>query len=210
MIQAFTLALCATTVEYQRVDIVAQSSLSLESTIAMQTAQPIELQSTEMDPLPTTWGKEGTWRWGFSGGFAEDIKDSNNTLKILGVEYEYFVDDNLSLDLGLFIMDVDQVNENAKGLNFTLQLRWHFIAKESWSMFLEGGAGLLRTSENVPSDGSRFNFTPQAGVGFSFDIGNNNRWLIGVKWHHISNANTYSNNPGRDSIMIWTGISFPF
>ncbi len=210
MIQAFTLALCATTAEYQRIDIIAQSSLSLENTLTMQASQPEEMQATEIDPLPTTWGKEGTWRWGFSGGFAEDIKDSNNTLKILGVEYEYFVDDNLSLDLGLFIMDVDQVNEDAKGLNFTLQLRWHFIAKESWSMFLEGGAGLLRTSENVPSDGSRFNFTPQAGVGFSFDIGNNNRWLIGAKWHHISNANTYSNNPGRDSIMIWTGISFPF
>jgi len=75
---------------------------------------------------------------------------------------------------------------------------------------MEGGAGLLRTSNNVPTGGSKFNFTPQAGLGMSFDIGNNNRWLLGVKWHHISNANTYDMNPGRDSIMIWTGISFPF
>jgi hypothetical protein len=77
-------------------------------------------------------------------------------------------------------------------------------------MFLEGGAGLLRTSQKVPSGGSRFNFTPQAGVGLTFDIGNNARWLIGAKWHHISNANMYDTNPGRDSIMYWTGISFPF
>jgi hypothetical protein len=77
-------------------------------------------------------------------------------------------------------------------------------------MFLEGGAGLLRTSENVPTGGSKFNFTPQAGVGFTFDVGNNNRIITGVKWHHISNANTYATNPGRDSIMVWGGMSFPF
>jgi hypothetical protein len=205
MIQALTLVLCAATAEYHPVDIVVQSSLSLESSIAMTTAQP-----EEMPAIPTTWGKEGTSRWGFSGGFAKDLKESNNTLGTLGVEYEYFVNDNLSLDLGLFFMDIDQIETNVRGLNFTLQLRWHFITKESWSMFIEGGAGLLRTSNNAPSSGSTFNFTPQAGIGFSFDIGNNNRWLIGTKWFHISNANTYSSNPGRDSLMIWTGISFPF
>jgi lipid A 3-O-deacylase len=205
MIQALTLILCGASAEYRPVDIVAESSLSLESSIAMTTAQP-----EEMEALPPTWGKEGTSRWGFSGGFAKDLKESKNTLGLLGVEYEYFVNDNLSLDLGLFFMDIDQVDTNVSGLNFTLQLRWHFITKESWSMFIEGGAGLLRTSKDAPSSGSAFNFTPQAGVGFSFDIGNNNRWLIGTKWFHISNANTYSSNPGRDSLMIWTGISFPF
>jgi hypothetical protein len=34
--------------------------------------------------------------------------------------------------------------------------------------------------------------------------------MIGAKWYHISNANTHSSNPGRDSGMVWTGISFPF
>ncbi len=210
MIQALALALCATTAEYQPLDIATLSSLSLGTTISQPDAATTAESPTEMEPMPTSWGREGTWRWGVNGGWAEDIKDANNTLVTLGVEFEYFVDDNLSLDLGLYYMDVDQVGENTNGINFTLQLRWHFIAKESWSMFIEGGAGLLRTSNDVPSDGSSFNFTPQAGLGFTFDIGNNNRWIIGTRWHHISNANTYSSNPGRDSIMIWTGISFPY
>ena len=210
MIQALALALCTTTSEYQPIDIATLSSLSLGSTLSQPDAAPIAESPTEMVPMPTSWGKEGTWRWGVNGGWAEDVKDANNTLVTLGVEFEYFVDNNLSLDLGLYYMDVDQVGDNASGINFTLQLRWHFIAKESWSMFVEGGAGLLRTSDDVPSDGSSFNFTPQAGLGFTFDIGNNNRWIIGTRWHHISNANTYSSNPGRDSVMIWTGISFPY
>jgi hypothetical protein len=77
-------------------------------------------------------------------------------------------------------------------------------------MFIEGGVGLLRTGDDVPVDGSQFNFTPQIGGGFSFDAGNNNRWLVGVRWHHISNANMYGANPGRDSLMFWTGLSFPY
>lgn len=212
MIQALAIALCATTAEYQPIDITTLSSLSLGNTKEIAQHQPEQqvLTTEEMAPLPNSWGKAGTWRWGVNGGWAEDIKDANNTLINLGVEFEYFVDDDLSIDLGLYYMDVDQIGDNATGVNFTLQLRWHFIAKESWSMFVEGGAGLLRTSNDVPSDGSAFNFTPQAGLGFTFDIGNNNRWMIGTRWHHISNANTYSSNPGRDSIMIWTGISFPY
>jgi hypothetical protein len=211
MIQLLALSLCATTAKYQPIDIASLSSLSLGSTLVQPDSSAITDESpTEMQPMPASWGKEDTWRWGINGGWAKDVKDSNNTLINLGVEFEYFVDDNLSLDLGLYYMDVDQVGENTNGINFTLQLRWHFIAKESWSMFIEGGAGLLRTTNDVPSDGSSFNFTPQAGLGFTFDIGNNNRWIIGTRWHHISNANTYSSNPGRDSIMIWTGISFPY
>ena len=32
----------------------------------------------------------------------------------------------------------------------------------------------------------------------------------GIKWHHISNADLFEDNPGRDSIMGYAGVSFPF
>ena len=196
------------TIEYQPIDFAAATTLSFN-----QNAVEQPLEDTDGDSMSistNTWGKQETWRWNLQGGYAKDVKDSDNTLAIFGVEFEYFMEDDLSLDLGFFGLDIDQEGSSASGLNFTLQLRWHFISHETWSMFLEGGAGLLRTSKKVPPGGSRFNFTPQAGLGFSFDIGNQNRWLVGVKWHHISNANLYETNPGRDSIMVWTGISFPF
>ncbi|MBC8309343.1 MAG: acyloxyacyl hydrolase [Phycisphaerales bacterium] len=212
MISLFTIPilLVSTPVDYQPIDFVAATSLSFESQ-PETTDSPLDIQEEEvMSVSPPTWGKKDTWRWNLQAGWAKDVKNSGNTLEVYGVEFEYFVDEDLSLDFGFLGMTVDQDGPNANGLNFTLQLRWHFVAEESWSMFLEGGAGLLRTSDNVPAGGSKFNFTPQAGLGFSFDMGKHNRWLVGVKWHHISNANTYASNPGRDSIMIWTGISFPF
>jgi hypothetical protein len=206
------LLLVSTVVELKAVDYAAATTLSFDrlSVLEEEPTETPENDGEAMEESTLTWGKMDTWRWNLQGGWAKDVKHSENTLTIYGVEFEYFMEDDLSLDLGFFGMDVDQRGPNANGFNFTLQLRWHFISNDSWSMFLEGGAGLLRTTENVPDGGSKFNFTPQAGLGMTFDIGNNNRWLLGVKWHHISNANTYATNPGRDSIMIWTGISFPF
>ena len=135
-------------------------------------------------------------------------KDTNTDR---GISFNYNTGTGVANNkLGFFGMDVDQTGSNADGFNFTLQLRWHFIDANSWSMFVEGGVGLLRTGANVPTGGSEFNFTIQLGSGFSFDAGNNNRWLVGARWFHISNANTYNNNPGRDSAMLWTGISFPY
>ena len=207
------LILITSTGDFQPIDVEAATTLSLGRLATTELQPDSSAENSEEEPMTAStlaWGQEGTWRWGIQGGYAKDVKDSDNTLSIYGVEFEYFLEDDLSLDLGFFGMDVDQTGPNADGFNFTLQLRWHFFSEEKWSMFMEGGAGLLRTSAKVPSDGSKFNFTPQAGLGMSFDIGNHNRWLVGVKWHHISNASTYDSNPGRDSIMVWSGISFPF
>ena len=115
------------------------------------------------------------WLWQRCEGFG-------NTLTTIGLEFEYFVEEDLSIDLGFLFMDVDQQGGDANGFNFTLQLRWHLKVEEEWSFFIEGGAGLLRTSDNVPNGGSKFNFTPQAGFGMTFDVGENDaRWLIGVE-----------------------------
>jgi hypothetical protein len=174
-------------------------------------AEPIaRVQFDDQIPLHTEWGKKGSKRWDVVAGFAVDTEETENRLVRIGFEIEHFVENNLSLDLGIHLLDVEQTGKDAMGLNASVQLRWHFIDEDSWSMFVEGGAGLVRMGANVPAGGSTFNFTIQLGSGFSFDAGNNNRWLVGVRWFHISNANMYTNNPTRDSVMLWTGLSFPY
>jgi hypothetical protein len=34
--------------------------------------------------------------------------------------------------------------------------------------------------------------------------------MAGARWYHISNANTGESNPGRNSLQIYGGVSFPF
>ena len=87
-------------------------------------------------------------------------------------------------------------------------LQYNFTSPRRVVPFVQAGAGMLFTSLEVPQGTSRFNFTPEGGVGLYWF-----RWpraaiVFGVRYHHISNAGTAEPNPGRNSIHIHTGISW--
>ncbi len=171
------------------------------------------------EPEPTTrtftdvrvrYGAEDTKRFYLHGGGGTAIKGGNDGMGVLGLGFEYFMADDLSVNLELNVAFFSQEIEDAWGGNLALLFRWHFINEGNWTMYVDGGAGLLYTSSDVPDHGSSFNFTPQAGIGFTYDIGHNNRLMFGGRWHHVSNANIYDENPGLDSIMVYAGINMPF
>jgi hypothetical protein len=166
---------------------------------------------TRPDGYPTArrFGAAGNQRWSIHGGIGTEF-DDNNDQGFLGVGYSYFIADGLSLDLELNGWIFNQAIEDAIGLNFNVLFRWHFLMDRHWSLYLDGGAGLLVSDQDVPANGSSFNFTPQIGVGASFDIGGDLRLMAGARWHHISNANLYDQNPGRDTILGYVALSFPF
>ena len=104
----------------------------------------------------------------------------------------------------------NQIGEDAVGANLNLTFRYHFINNDSWSLYGDAGAGMLLSTAKVPTNGSSFNFVPHAGVGMSFDLGSSRRLMTGIRWHHISNASLYSDNPGRDSALAYVSLSFPY
>ncbi len=65
-------------------------------------------------------------------------------------------------------------------------------------------------SLDPPKGGASFNFTPQTGAGVTFEVAENVRFFGGLRAYHISNANTNENNPARDSLFVYAGVSFPF
>jgi hypothetical protein len=107
-------------------------------------------------------------------------------------------------------LTIQQVDTDAAAFNFNLLFRWHFLMERTWSIYVDAGAGVLLATEEVPAGGSNFNFNPQAGIGFTLEVAEDVRALGGVRWHHISNANTYDENPGRDSFFLYAGLTFPF
>jgi len=179
-------------------------------------AQEEEEEQSAEAPSPTDYrrppryGREGSSRWRVQGAYGGSAQDHDDTFGLGGVGFSHFIADGVSLDLELNGMFFHQEIEDATGVNASLLFRWHFIRKRSWTMYLDGGAGVLWSTNDVPAQGSSFNFTPQAGLGFTFDMGDDARLLVGARWHHISNANLYSDNPGRDSFMGYVGVSFPF
>ena len=121
---------------------------------------------------------------------------------------KFFINGN-SVNLELNTIYFDQPGNNAVGLNLALLGRWHIIRQQNWSFFIGGGAGVMGTTSDVPEKGASFNFTPQAGMGATFALKNKRRLLVGLNWHHISHADLFNANPGRDSIMGYVGIDFP-
>ena len=164
---------------------------------------------TSGDSAVPEFGAEGSTGWTIHGGWGLDVKGSNQEIQG-GVGIQYFLVDGFAFAPELNLWGFFQTGSNAFGASLDLMFEWHFVRRSSWSIYGDFGIGLLGSSSNVPDDGSEFNFTPQAGLGVTWDIGNDNRWYAGVRWHHISNASLYENNPGRDSILVYTGINFPF
>ena len=87
-------------------------------------------------------------------------------------------------------------------------LRYHFTRRRKLVPFLEAGAGILATTEQVPEGTSRFNFTPQAGVGLQFVTASGPAWTLGVRYHHTSNVGIARRNPGVNAIVFHAGISW--
>lgn len=158
------------------------------------------------------FGEKGSRRWQVHGAYIIQPDDVQNQASLVGLGVNTFIVNDLSLNAELNGLYVRQRGDDAIAANFNLLFQWHFYPREAddWSMYVDIGAGMLIATDRVPRDGSRFNFTPQMGGGLSFDLGNNTRLMTGLRWHHISNANLYADNPGRDSVMAYIGLSFGF
>ena len=192
------------------------SGLEVNFTSALLAQTPPDGSGAPPEPQ-NKFGQKNSWRWMVQGGVGFEVSESSNALGLLGGGVSYFFIDDLSLDLELNGLYVNQHGEDAVGLNFVLLFRWHFVARETWSVYLDWGAGLLVTTEKVPgvtpqepAGGSKFNFNPQGGVGFTYAFDGQQRFFAGIRWYHISNAQIFDSNPGRDSIYFYAGASFPF
>jgi len=75
--------------------------------------------------------------------------------------------------------------------------------------FIGIGSGILYTDLNPEGLGSRFNFTPQIGIGIRYNM--DKRYLIlSYRYHHISNAGTKSPNESIDSNFFIIGLTIPY
>ncbi len=89
-------------------------------------------------------------------------------------------------------------------------LRWHFLRRDRWTLFAELGVGAAWTTVEIPESGTRFNFTPQAGVGATWAVDDDWRLRVALGWYHMSNARTGRSNPGLDAVAVTIGVGRSF
>lgn len=163
-------------------------------------------------PLATQAFAKGTWtaQAFLSGTYGFDDGD----IYLIHVGVGYHIDDALSVNLdfvGGYTFEDEDADPN-QTLGFDLMLRLHVFHGDGWSVFVEGGAGMLWFNDEYPQGGTRHNFSPQLGAGITCRVLGEARLLLGVRWHHISNAGKSGEdrNPGYDGIMAFAGIMIPF
>ena len=166
----------------------------------------IEDNTTESRP---EFGERGQTRWFLQAGAGTE--GDGESLALFGGGASYFFAKGHSINLALNGMAFDLPDKDPVGINLDLLVRSHWIRGDNWSLYIDGGAGILVSTSRVPNGGSSFNFTPQGGVGASINVNRekDQRLLLGVRWHHISNANTFEANPGLDTYMGYVGMTFP-
>ena len=159
---------------------------------------------------PAEFGVQGSRWWTVLAGVSHDFSESHDFN--LAARYSSFVVDDLEFGVELGGWYFDQPGDNAFGLNASMIWRYHFVHREHFTFYGDIGMGVMVTTDEVPDGGTSFDFTPRIGVGTMWELGSG-YWLdVGLRWAHISNARIQGDgdNPGRDSVMGYVGLTFPF
>jgi len=123
----------------------------------------------------------------------------------------YYMIDSVSINLegaGYFI---DQTNDTGAGAVGLLP-RWHYLQGDNWSVYVDGGAGIIYSDKRMGDSGTHFNFTLEAGLGMTYSLSERIMPITGFRWFHVSNARIKGEerNVGFDSPMFYLGIMMPF
>ena len=88
-------------------------------------------------------------------------------------------------------------------------LQVNFRRRRMFQPYINGTAGVLYFADQVPVSGSsQFNFAVGWGAGVQIWYRENQSVSLGYKFHHISNANSATRNPGVDSNLFYAGYSW--
>lgn len=198
------------------VGLVCIASASSADVLDLVLARPADVEAGTVaaaagvaDAASSGFGAEGTVDWWVGGIVGAEFGITNLAFARGGVDW--FVATGFSIglqaDLG---WAATEGRDGGMLVGVAPMLRWHFLHRERWTLFAELGVGAAWTTVEIPAGGTRFNFTPQAGLGATWAIGDDWRLRAALGWYHMSNARTGNNNPGLDAVAVTIGIGRSF
>lgn len=195
----------------------ARPSLNLTRRAAVQDQPPVTdaPASTTTGPIDAPLTIGGSTRyWSISGGGGADLESNDDSRDFtLVLSYHHFLTERVEFIAQLDTFYFAQEGDEALGFGPSIMLRWHYYERGRFTAFLDAGLGVLFSTDDVPTGGTSFNFTPRAGAGATWRLSDDGARLVaGIRWHHISNARIDgdSENPDRDGIIGYVGVMFPF
>jgi len=91
----------------------------------------------------------------------------------------------------------------------SLVLKYNLLSFGRWMPYWDFGLGMLWTNlaPRIPEQSTQFNFVMESGPGLHYFATERVALTIGVRFHHISNADIGDRNLGLNSVLAYAGIS---
>lgn len=160
---------------------------------------------------PVAFSKD-SWSLDISASYLADLTNRDLQLAGASVGVNYYFGDGISLGVAGAGYHVSV--SDADGLAGTLgvRLRQHLIRRERWSLYVDVSESLFEADHDVPRDGTHFNFLFQSGPGLTWQLTERVHVMAGVRYYHISNAQTQGadRNPASNGLEAYVGIMLPF
>lgn len=158
----------------------------------------------------------GSWVYQNYGGYAFLSEDANFQAMKFGFGQYWW--DGWSLNLEFTGLVGQELRGNfglgegvVWGGSMDLIGRWHLWVYEHWSFYWDAGLGFSELSRSVPTGGTPYNFSIQVGAGWTIDLTQKSRLMLGGRWFHLSNANWFNHqNPGYDGFMLYAGMMWNY
>ena len=89
-------------------------------------------------------------------------------------------------------------------------LKYNFLSFGRWVPFWDVGAGMIWTNlaPRIPEQSTQYEFVLETGPGVHYFMTDRITLTMGVRLHHISNANLGDRNTGINAVLPYIGISF--
>ncbi|MCX7824825.1 MAG: acyloxyacyl hydrolase [Verrucomicrobiae bacterium] len=206
----------------------AQGAVSPEQSLAVQTLQKqVPIYVSER---PGPWEKEvggplreGAQEWGLQGGYGMSFKmggtkHSYNHAWILP-RWGYVWTDLIGDDVlgGILQGNGEVIIEGVFGVGTSGMSGWteglavmykhNFITGTRCVPFVELGNGVSMNQWGIYECNSDFEFISQVGLGVQYFFNDNWNWMLGARYHHMSNAGMTKSNPGLNNVIFTTGVT---
>ncbi len=114
---------------------------------------------------------------------------------------------SLGLAIEGFLSYARQESENRYAIGVTPLAVYNFKQMGKMNLFADAGLGLAYTDLDPEKFGSEIVFTPQAGIGFRYALGNDRYFRLAYRFVHMSNGGWDEDNKSIDSNFLLLGIS---
>ena len=155
----------------------------------------------------------GTKTLEFEGAYVTPIRFSTDEFTNGSVGIGYYPFNGTSFTLFAHGFHANQeFDRDVDGGGLSVRGRTHLLNIDKFSIYFDGGGGLLWGNTAFPVGGTTYNIVARGGFGAAYPVAENAYLTAGARYFHVSNGQVHgrSHNPSFDGIEWYVGMMFTF